>query len=180
MRQFDVTPLLRRLAADHSTNSGRAGFTLIEICLVLLILALFLGLAIPNLRSTLVESQIRADEVQLSNRIQQLMDSATERGRSFRLELSANGARVEAEPGEPANSAADAAGDPALLRPVQFVGGDSLSWSGPDADSRSQWQFQPHELCPLPRLRISQGRAWMEFDCNPLTGLPENETSYFP
>ena len=42
------------------------------------------------------------------------------------------------------------------------------------------WTFQPNELCPATRVRLSRGNAWLEMSFNALTGNVEKETTYFP
>jgi len=44
----------------------------------------------------------------------------------------------------------------------------------------TSWVFQPDELCPVPRVRLSRGDSWVEMGFNALTGNVEDETAYFP
>ena len=55
--------------------------------------------------------------------------------------------------------------------------GKANSWVPQPATS---WIFQPGELCPAPRVRMTRGAAWLEMSFDALTGNVENETAYFP
>ena len=58
----------------------------------------------------------------------------------------------------------------------------------PDAKKKNAWEtlssvrwiFQPEGLCPMPRVRLQRGDAYIEMSFNALTGDVEDEASYLP
>jgi hypothetical protein len=58
----------------------------------------------------------------------------------------------------------------------------------PDAEKKNKWEtlpsvswtFNPNGLCPLPRVRLVRGGAYVEMSFNALTGDVEDESLYIP
>jgi hypothetical protein len=54
------------------------------------------------------------------------------------------------------------------------------NWIPAPANTPTTWTFQPGELCPVPRVRVTRGDASIEMSFNALTGNVENENVDIP
>jgi prepilin-type N-terminal cleavage/methylation domain-containing protein len=177
----------------------RGGFTLLELCIVLLIVGILLGAMIPAIHSAFVESGVRADARQLSLLVKTAMLQSADQDRNYVLDLSTGSldlhpAGITAKDDDAASSSADtekaeadesSVSDDAdiacridranrLLVPDPKKEG---AWINIQATS---WLFQPGDLCPATRVRLARGSSYLEMSFNALTGNVENETAYFP
>ena len=186
----------------RSASSGvRSGFTLLEMCMVLFIIALLFGVTVPAMQSAFTEQAVRKDSHQLALMIKTAMIQSAEQHRNYVIDLTNK--TMALHPADPASTQADnasdtdtdastaaaAAGSPPmedvvvtdqLDDPNKLLAPDPVkadSWVDmPD----TSWVFQPGELCPATRVRLSRGDAWIEMTFNALTGNVENETANFP
>lgn len=170
----------------------RRGFTLLELCIVLLIMAILLGAMTPAMHSAFVESAMRADARQLSFLVRTAMLQSDDEHQGYVLDLTATGLDLHlAGTGPEADSSTDAAaGDSSdnnnASTTYQFDAADKLYIPDPKKNSAwihipaTSWIFQPGELCPATRVRLIRGNAWLELSFNALTGNVENEADYFP
>jgi prepilin-type N-terminal cleavage/methylation domain-containing protein len=175
---------------------SRDGFTLLEICIVLLIIGILLGAMMPSIQSAFVESAVRADARQLSLMVKTAMLRSTDEGRVYVIDLTPVG--IDLHPaGEPA---ATSPAEGAKLDGTSKAEGDSVDsevscrLDGADkilvpdpkkaaswiAIPSTSWIFQPGDLCPATQVRLARGNAWLQMDFNALTGNVENESTYFP
>jgi prepilin-type N-terminal cleavage/methylation domain-containing protein len=185
-------------------NRARArGFTLLEMCIVLLIIALLLGVTLPALHTAFEEQAVRRDSHQLALMVKTAMIQTSEQHRPYVIDLS--GSTLALHPlGATATATTDTVTDANLFADSGSTveGGptmddvtasdnlDSLNkllapdTSKPDAwidmPDGTSWVFQPGELCPATRVRLSRGDSWLEMSFNALTGNVEKETTYFP
>jgi prepilin-type N-terminal cleavage/methylation domain-containing protein len=155
----------------------RGGFTLLEMCIVLVILAILAGAAMPSIQSALAEQGLRENARQIALLVKTGMLRSSEENRVYRLDLSSHEAvllpaAATKTSRDEAESAVPTVLDPAdrLLLPDAEKPG---AWQPLQTSS---WSFQPDELCPVPRVRIERGRAWMEMSFNALTGNVEDES----
>lgn len=88
-------------------KSPAAGFTLIELALVLLIVGILVSLAAPPL-ATLGEARVDASARRLATTIEYLYDEAALRGRIYRLTLDLDGSRYSISTRLPYSTAANA------------------------------------------------------------------------
>jgi len=172
-----------------SGHGLRRGFTLLELCIVLLIMAILLGVMAPAIHSAFVESLLRADARQLSFMVRTAMLRSGDEHRGYVLDLTSTGLDLHpAATGPATDSSTDAAVGDTGDAPTtyQFDAADKLYLPDPKRNSAwvhmtaTSWIFQPGELCPATRVRLMRRNSWMEMSFNALTGTMENEADYFP
>ena len=182
---------MNRCAGTHVASGYglRRGFTLLELCIVLLIMAILLGAMMPAMHSAFVESAMRADARQLSFMVRTAMLQSDDEHRGYVLDLTATSLDLHsAASGTEANStpADDTGVNSDDSTAYQFDTADKLYIPDPKKNSAwvhmptTSWIFQPGELCPATRVRLIRGNAWLEMSFNALTGNVENEADYFP
>lgn len=178
-------------------RSRRRGFTLLEICTVLFIIAIFIGAMMPAMQSVFVEKAVRDDSRQLSLMVKTAMLQSADQNRNYVIDLTSATMTLHPE-GNPQASddetpVADNQDDSDKnTGPKDFVVTSSFDKPNkllvPDPEKPkgwidmppTSWVFKPGELCPASRVRLSRGDAWLEISFNALTGNVENETTYFP
>ena len=153
-------------------------------------MALLAGVATPALRSAFIEQGLRNDAGQVALLVKTAMLTSREQqqpyllrleGRTFSLEPVEAGTGSKpysAEGADESDSGSNAIGTLSLSHPVAF----------PDAEKKDQWntlpsaswRFEPNGLCPLPRLRLQAGEAYIELGFDALTGGVEGEATYIP
>ena len=166
--------------------------------MVLVIIAILAGIAMPSMQSAFTEQSLRQDSHQLALMVKTAMIQSAEQHRGYVIDLTETSmalhpagiaAAADADDSTTTDDTSDATAsttvnvtitkdlDPAnkLLAPdaVKVDGWDPM----PD---HTQWAFEPGELCPATRVRLSRGAAWVEMSFNALTGNVENEKSYLP
>jgi prepilin-type N-terminal cleavage/methylation domain-containing protein len=150
------------------------GFTLLEMCLVLVIIAVLMGVMMPSIQSAFAENAVRADARQLSLLIKTGMLESSDEHRDYVLKLSSNAVDLHPARSPDEDQARVLDSSNKLLVP------DPRKANGWKEISTLSWFFQPGELCPATRVRLARGPAWLEMSFNALTGNVENETAYFP
>jgi prepilin-type N-terminal cleavage/methylation domain-containing protein len=188
--------MMRRDVHRFPCRTRRGGFTLLELCIVLFIIALLAGAAMPAIESAFTEQALRGDSHQLSLMVRTAMIESSEQQRPYLISLDGADLVMEPAPASVAteNTTADAttthhdADAQAVPEDVTMnrTLGNKIEF--PDAQKKNAWEsllsvrwlFQPDGLCPLPRIRLQRGRAYIEMSFNALTGNVEDEDSYVP
>ena len=185
------------ITADRRSNGYpcRSGFTLLEMVIVLLIIALLAGASMPAIQSAFVEQGLRNDSHQLALMVKTAMIQCAEQHRNYVVELNSSTMALH-----PEGAAAKDAGDtiapdiapsniPALedvTATTELDAPNKLLAPDPDKANawvdmpQTTWTFQPGQLCPATRIRMTRGESWVEMSFSALTGNVENETSFFP
>jgi prepilin-type N-terminal cleavage/methylation domain-containing protein len=180
-----------------ASGAFRHGFTLLEMCMVLFIIALLVALTVPSMESALTEQAVRRDSHQLALMVKTAMIQSAEQHRPYVIDLTSTSMAL--------HPLGEAAADPDLTD-ASAGDDDTANTSGPvDVDVTSnldplnklvipdpvkpdvwitadgtEWTFQPGELCQAIRIRLTRGEAWEEMSFNALTGNVEDESIYIP
>jgi len=182
---------------NHRPTAEAAGFTLLEMVMVLVIIAILAGLAMPAIQTAFVEQAVRNDAHQLALMVKTAMIQSAEQHRAYIIDLTNTTMALhpagEAAKDPDTSSSTDTADAAANNTASQDVSVSSELDAPnklliPDAQKanawvdmpQTSWTFQPNELCPATRVRLTRGEAWLEMSFNALTGNVENETTYFP
>jgi len=185
------------------------GFTLIEMIMVLVIMAILAATAMPAFTSAVNEHRVREDGHELAMMVRKAMIQSAEQHRTFFIDLEKHSARLYAQ-GDTTQPEADTqanlfkdsgstgtnADQPiqdgmavASVDETQTLDSDNkLQVLDPEKqnvwidvpDDGKEWTFQPGELCPVDKLRIVRGDAYLELDFTALTGAVDTEKYYFP
>jgi hypothetical protein len=169
------------------------------MCIVFLIILLLMGVTMPAIESAFVEQAVRDDAHQLSLMVKTAMLQSTEQHRPYQIDVTAT--TMALHPVGETPKAADSDITPgtnedktAVPAPViedvvittqldhrnQLLAPDPQKTNGWMAMPASSWLFKPGDLCPVPRVRLARGEAWVEMSFNALTGNVENEAANFP
>ncbi len=171
------------------------------MCTVLFIIVLLLGVMMPAMQSAFVEKAVRDDTHQLALMVKTAMLQSADQNRNYVIDLTSTTASLHpagdaSAPDDntasaPAHSVDDSDKSQSstlddVVATSQFDKSDKLMI--PDPHKPNGWVempatllvCKPGQLCPVPRVRMSQGDAWLEIGFNALTGNVENETAYFP
>ncbi len=171
------------------------GFTLIELCIVLLVMAILMAAIFPSTQALVTESFLRGDARPFALMVRTAMlQSAGEKrpyvlnvsGRSMELHSAQNGEANDDALGAPPGHAAPA-GDPSRFETSHSLDAGDQLWI-PNPRQPSQWipmpafscVFLPGALCPAMHIRLTRGPAFLEMRFNALTGNVESEASYLP
>ena len=165
--------------------------------MVLVIIAILAGVTMPAIQSAFVEQAVRRDAHQLALMVKTAMIQSAEQHRAYVIDLT--GATMALHPvGEapadpdasPSTDGADAAANNSATENVKVTSDldaqNKLLAPDPQKTSawidmpQTSWIFQPGELCPATRVRLTRGNAWVEMSFDALTGNVENEAAYFP
>jgi prepilin-type N-terminal cleavage/methylation domain-containing protein len=176
---------------------NRRGFTLLEMCTVLLIMAVMAGVLMPAIQSAFVEKALRDDSNQLSLMVKTAMLQSADQHRNYIIDLTPTSMSLHPEETPPADADAvstsageddsdkssgpeDIVADSRLDKPNKLIVPDPEKHDAWRDMPPTSWLFKPGELCPATTVRMVRGDAWVELDFNALTGNVENESSYFP
>ena len=161
---------------------------------MLFIMALLAGVAMPAMNSAFTEQALRNDSHQLSIMVKMAMIKSREQQRSYVMSLDGKELMLEPAPGAigdaPAATASEVNGDedaddvpPEVISQTHTLG-NVIKF--PDVEKKNAWEslpsvtwtFDPAGLCPLPRVRLERGDAYIELSFNALTGDVEDESVY--
>ena len=157
------------------------GFTLLEMCIVLFIIALLAAAAMPALSSAFNERALRNDSQAFSVMVKTAMIRSSEEQRPYVIHL--DGKNLLMEPAPAAVADDDAVPDDdkqaqTLDNALKFP--DATKKNAWESLSAVTWTFEPNGLCPLPRVRFERGASYIELGFNALTGDVEDESNYLP
>lgn len=185
------------LFAAVSDRRSSGGFTLLELCIVLILIALLIGSFVPSITTALTEQSIRNDSHQLALMVKTGMIQSGEQNRAYALDFTASSMTLhpaanteEAKtlfPSLTQKNDDDAPGPVAVEMTCQL--NNPTKMVVPDPQKKNAWKpmpktmtilFRPGELCPLQTVRFTRGEAYIEESFNALTGNVENEETYIP
>lgn len=200
---------LRRPPPSVRRLPSRSGFTLLEMIIVLVIIALLAAMTVPGFNSAVNEHRVREDGHQLAMMVREGMIQSAEQHRVVVMDLTKNTMKLYAQ-GEEAKADTDANADlfkdsgstqtnadmPIADTMTQATIDQEQTLDSPNAlmvpdpnkadgwlkmpDEGVEWVFQPGELCPAAKIRVVRGDAYLEMDFDALTGNVNTEKFYFP
>jgi len=165
--------------------------------MVLFIIAILAGLSMPAIQSAFVEQAVRRNAHQLALMVKTAMIQSAEQHRAYAIDLTdttmalhpLGEAPAEPDASSSANDDDDTANNSAtqdvevisdLDPPNKLLTPDPQKTDAWIDMPPTSWVFQPGELCPATRVRLTRGDAWLEMSFDALTGNVENETNYLP
>jgi prepilin-type N-terminal cleavage/methylation domain-containing protein len=154
-----------------------SGFTLLEVCFVLFIVAVLFAVAAPPTARLFQEEQLRRPVRELQSFAKEARRSAIAENRSYQLLLLDD--RFILEPAD--RKAEDERSETSYRLPsdvtfaIQRVNDTRFSGS---VDGR--WIFLPNGLCEPMTFLFQRGQGWIKFRIDPLTSRIEDQESYIP
>lgn len=169
--------------------SGGLGFTLLEISIVLAILVILIGVAVPYMGGFFKEEAIRASARELeiyakTARLRSMQEQVPWRIRFYhdRFELGPVRDRAANGLGEPGGEVAVET-DTGPFRTYTLPSGlvcEVLPWRGrgwQEVKEENAWIFQPTGVCEPLHVRFRKDNSWMQIGFHPLTA-EVNEEEY--
>ena len=176
----------------------KRGFTLLEMCMVLFIMALLAAVTMPAIESAFTEQTVRRDSHQLALMVKTAMIRSAEQHRAYVIDLTPTSmalhplGTVAADAEDDSSSDDDDSANNTVNKGVEVT--SDLDASNqlliPDPQKTNgwmtmapqglEWVFQPGELCPATQVRFKHGDAWLQMSFDALTGNVQNEATEFP
>lgn len=163
---------------SRSHIQSSRGFTLLEMGLVLFILLLIAGVAIPATSGLITEEQLRQHSNELLLYARTARRLAVSENRPYEIRFAEKSFSLEPYlTGENRNP--DVVSDHELTSGVSYA---VQRWNEKELGKPEDqsWIFQPSGICEPIRVRFQNGRNWIEIAINPLTARAQEETYHFP
>ncbi len=150
------------------------GYTLLEILMVLAIMSLLVGAAVPMVTGFSREQRLRDVARELLIFAKTARTDAMTTGQATEVVFGAKaiGLRRPGDKEEPSETMQPPAGIKVTLRPF---GEDKVQ-----KRDGQRWIFQPTGLCEPLTIIITEGESYLEIDFDPLTAGISEERYYFP
>jgi type II secretory pathway pseudopilin PulG len=156
------------------------GFTLFEMCIVLLLIALVLGMVTAELDTVLEEQALRVDASHLTFCIRSAMARAQDENRVYVVRLTPLGVSMAVATGHD---------DGPLENPLESDAFESVDQIWKAQNNRLEpwvlvkeetWRFTPGELCPIKGdLRWTRHSSYINLRFDPLTAEAEETENSF-
>jgi len=162
---------------DNKHTQGGRGFTLLEMALVLFILVVIAGLAIPMTSGLVAQERLKAAARTLQDYAVSARRLAVTEGRPYDIVFHANSFTLERLGADDAKEE-DTVGRVQLASNVRY----SLQRWGKDEfakPAKEQWVFRSDGICEPIRVHFESKDGWIEYSFNPLTARPQDESYHF-
>jgi type II secretory pathway pseudopilin PulG len=172
------------------------GFTLLEMCIVLFIIALLFGVTMPAMHSAFTEQAVRKDAHQLALMVKTAMIQSGEQNRAYVIDLTSTTMALHpfgvdpADADDPTAESDDDTPSTSTLTNVELTTklDPANKLLAPDPQKpdawvempATTWVFQPGELCPATQVRVKRGDSWLDMSFAALTGNVDQEGDSFP
>jgi prepilin-type N-terminal cleavage/methylation domain-containing protein len=154
-----------------------SGFTLLEVCFVLFIVAVLFAVAAPPTARLFQEEQLRRPVRELQSFAKEARRSAIAENRSYQLLLLND--RFILEPAD--RKAEDERSETSYRLPSDVTFAiQRLNDTGFGGSADGRWIFLPNGLCEPIAFLFQRGQGWIKFRIDPLTSRIEDQESYIP
>ena len=153
------------------------GFTLLEVCFVLFIVAVLFAVAAPPTARLFQEEQLRRPVRELQSFAKEARRSAIVENRSYQVLLLNNGYVLR--PSDPKEEAEQSRANYQLPRNVTYAVQRSNE-NGFKGTTDARWIFLPNGLCEPVSFLFQRGQDWIKFRIDPLSARIEDQESYIP
>ncbi len=179
----------RSSGRPRSASCPRGGYTLLEICIVLFIVALLIGAAAPHLSGWLSEERLRGPARRLELLARTARLDAIDRQCPYEVVIRPGSLSLEATGGDgpekgrekdgPGAAAPAAVPDPYPLSDSIAV--RTKAWGEAEFSSRDEvrWRFQPSGLCEPMWVEFRQAGSVIALGFDPLTASVSEEKYEF-
>lgn len=153
------------------------GFTLLEIGIVLFILMMLVGIAIPMISSLIAEERLREHARALLLYARTARRLAVSENRPYEILFSEHGFLLQ-----PHLAAGTGNGDVVSSHDLGKEDTYSLERWGDEEFTKpvdQTWIFQPEGICEPIRVHFQDRKNWIEIGFNPLTARAQEETYSF-
>jgi prepilin-type N-terminal cleavage/methylation domain-containing protein len=159
----------------------KSGFTLLELCIVILIIVVMVGATAPVISGFSTEQQLRDPIRQLQLYSKTARRLAVHEGRDYEIQFNQKDFSIIASlpPKEDGTKRKSFSKTYQIKRGNEFFIQRWMSpkWRKPEKD---RWVFVPSGLCEPLKVRVTRGKAWLECSFHPLTGAIQDESYYIP
>jgi prepilin-type N-terminal cleavage/methylation domain-containing protein len=154
-----------------------SGFTLLEVCFVLFIVAVLFAVAAPPTARLFQEEQLRRPVRELQSFAKEARRSAIAENRSYQLLLLDDRFILEPADRKPEDQRSETSYR--LPSDVTFAI-QRLNDPGFRGSTDGRWIFLPNGLCEPMTFVFRRGQGWIKFRIDPLTSRIEDQESYIP
>jgi Tfp pilus assembly protein FimT len=160
--------------------SKNKGFTLLEICIVVFIIVLFMGMSIPMLSTVYEEQRLRDPAQQLKLFARTARRQAVDEQQLYEIDFSDKGFTLN-------TIQTDAkTGKSKAVQVLSYSVPSSVTlsvqrWNAKNfvKPANEKWIFQPSGLLEPLHVRFESRKSWLEFTFHPLTAAAMDETFNF-
>ena len=160
-----------------SHTQKASGFTLLEVCFVLFIVAVLFAVAAPPTARLFQEEQLRRPVRELQSMAKEARRLAIAEGRSYQLLLLNEGFVLQ--PGDRKAESERPDVNYQLPADVTFAI-KRMSDTDFKGTADARWIFQPNGLCEPITFLFQRGQGWIKFRIDPLTARIQDQESYLP
>lgn len=166
---------MKRLGTHHHHIKG---FTLLELCVVIFIIVLFLGISLPMMSTVYEQQNVKEPAQKLLIFAKTARRSAVDEQHPFEVILSDSGYVLNSVTADPKTGKSRSVQKLSYKLPsnvaftVERWGEKSLH-----KPKNEKWIFQPSGIMEPVRVRFQCKKSWYEFTFHPLTAAPQDEES---
>lgn len=154
------------------SNQSEAGFTLIEMGMVLFIIMIITAIAVPAMSGLAAQERLRGEAQNLRESATGARRQAVEGGVPCAIVFGKNGYEIESL----GKNESEVLAERGLAAKLLVKRWDSDKYQSPEG---VRWVFQPDGICEPMRARFENKDGWVEIVFNPLTAAVDDESYQF-